>query len=48
MQAGVPQGSILYPTLLNMYINEIPQTIGVHLALFTADTCLYVTECKES
>jgi hypothetical protein len=47
MKAGVPQGSVLSPTLFNMYINNTPQTIGVHLALFADDTCLYATECKE-
>jgi hypothetical protein len=30
-----------------MYINDTPQTIGVHLALFSDDTCLYATERKE-
>jgi hypothetical protein len=44
MQVGVPQGSILSPTLYNLYINDIP---GVHLALFADDTCLYATEHKE-
>jgi hypothetical protein len=48
MQAEVPQGFILSLTLFNMYINDTPQTIGVHLALFADDTCLYVTERKES
>jgi retron-type reverse transcriptase len=47
MKAGVPQGSVLSPTLFNMYVNDIPQAIGVHLALFADDTCLYVTERKE-
>jgi hypothetical protein len=47
MQAGVPQGSVLSPTLYNLYINDTPQTIGVNLALFADDTCLYATECKE-
>jgi hypothetical protein len=49
MQAGVPQGSILSPTLHNLYVlvNHTPQTTGVNLALFADDTCLYVIECKE-
>jgi hypothetical protein len=34
MKAGVPQESILSPTLFNMYVNDTPQAIGVHLAPF--------------
>jgi hypothetical protein len=44
MQAGVPQGSVLSPTLFNLYVNDAPQTHGVHLALFADDTCLYATD----
>jgi hypothetical protein len=50
MQAGVPQGSILSPTLYNfynLYINDTPQTPGVNLALFADDSCLYATDRKE-
>jgi hypothetical protein len=30
-----------------MYANNTPQAIGVQLALFADDTCLYAIECKE-
>jgi retron-type reverse transcriptase len=46
MQAGVPQGSILSPTLYNLYINDTANS-RVNLAPFADDTCLYVTERKE-
>jgi hypothetical protein len=48
MKAWVPQGSVLSPTLFNMYVDDTPQAIGVHLALFADDICLYTSERKES
>jgi hypothetical protein len=48
MQAGVPQVTVLAPTLYNLYINDAPQTPGVHLALFTGDTCIYATDSEGS
>jgi hypothetical protein len=47
MRAGVPQGSVMSPTLYNININDTPQTPGVYLALFADDTCLYATDRKE-
>jgi hypothetical protein len=47
MQARVPQGSVLSHTLYIMYVNDAPQTSGVHLALFVDDTCLYATDGKD-
>jgi hypothetical protein len=38
MQARVPQGSVLSPTMFNLYIKDAPQTHGVHQALFADDT----------
>jgi hypothetical protein len=46
-EAGVPQGSVLSPTLYNLYIDDTPQAISVHLALFADNTCLYATDRKE-
>jgi hypothetical protein len=40
MQAGMPQGSVLSPTLYSLYINNAPQSPGVHLALFVDDMCI--------
>jgi hypothetical protein len=48
IQAGVPQGSVLAPTVYSLYINDTPRTPGVHLELFADDTCIYATDSKES
>jgi hypothetical protein len=47
LQAGVPQGSILSPTLYNMYINDASQSPGVYLSLFVDNTCLHAQEGKD-
>jgi hypothetical protein len=48
IQSGVPQGSVLAPTLYSLYINNTPRTPGVHLAILADDTCIYATGRKES
>jgi hypothetical protein len=47
MQAGLPQGSELSPTLYSLYVNDALQTPGVYLTLFVDDTRLYATNRKE-
>jgi hypothetical protein len=48
MPAGVPQDSVLSPTLYNIYISDATQTSGVYLALFADYTSLYATDRNES
>ena len=41
--SGVPQGSVLGPTLFIVYINELPRLVSSSIAIFADDTKLYRT-----
>ena len=41
VNAGVPQGSILGPTLFLLYTNDLPDDVLCNIAIYVDDTTLY-------
>ena len=44
VKCGVPQGSILGPTLFSLYVNDLPQISEFNVRLFADDTVLIMSD----
>ena len=42
--AGVPQGSVISPTLFNVHVNDLENSVPDHLSI---NTCKYADDCTQ-
>ena len=47
VNAGIPQGSILCPTLFLLYINDPPDDVICNIVIYANDTTLY-SKCDQA
>ena len=47
INAGVPQDSILSPTLFVLYVNDLPDDVVCNIAIYADDTILY-SKCDQA
>ena len=47
VNAGVPQGFILGPTLFLLYINDLPDDVILNIAIYADDSTLY-SKCDQA
>ncbi|MBJ5496539.1 hypothetical protein JGG50_25505, partial [Salmonella enterica subsp. enterica serovar Typhimurium] len=47
IKAGVPQGSVLAPTLFNIYMADLKVNAPAKLALYADDAAIYMPHCRD-